>query len=100
MDADAEPALRSELFSADQMEQHGTTLASWHKLTADRNSNLLLSRLAANEEVLLRTCNTLTASVDEGRQIPPAGEWLLDNFYLIEDQILTAKKHLPKRLQP
>ena len=28
--------------------------------------------------------------------IAPAGEWLLDNFYLIEEQIRTAKRHLPK----
>ncbi|HJW57069.1 MAG TPA: glucoamylase family protein [Burkholderiaceae bacterium] len=26
----------------------------------------------------------------------PAAEWLLDNFYLIEEQIHTAKRHLPK----
>src|SRR5687768_12948089 len=28
--------------------------------------------------------------------LTPAGEWLYDNFYLIEDQIRTAKRHLPK----
>ena len=28
--------------------------------------------------------------------ITPGGEWLLDNFYLIEEQIRTAKRHLPK----
>ena len=28
--------------------------------------------------------------------ITPASEWLLDNFYLIEEQIRTGKKHLPK----
>ena len=28
--------------------------------------------------------------------ITPAGEWLLDNFYLIEEQIRTAQRHLPK----
>ena len=28
----ADPPLRSELFSADQMEQHGKTLAGSHKL--------------------------------------------------------------------
>ncbi len=26
----------------------------------------------------------------------PADEWLLDNFYLIEEQIRTARRHLPK----
>ena len=30
------------------------------------------------------------------RRIVPAGEWLLDNFYLIEDQIRTARRHLPR----
>ena len=31
-----EPPLRSELFSADQMEQHGKTLAGSHKLSPAR----------------------------------------------------------------
>ena len=31
----------------------------------------------------------------QGRRITPAAEWLLDNFYLIEEQIRTAKRHLP-----
>ncbi|MFN2438484.1 MAG: hypothetical protein ABR503_04735, partial [Chitinophagaceae bacterium] len=34
--------------------------------------------------------------VKESNRIVPAAEWLLDNFYLIEEQIYTAKKHLPK----
>ena len=29
------------------------------------------------------------------RRETPAGEWLLDNFYLIEEEIRTAKRHLP-----
>src|SRR5450830_892926 len=42
------------------------------------------------------TCDELTAAVKAGRQITPASEWLLDNFYLIEEQIRTARRHLPK----
>src|SRR6185295_124187 len=30
------------------------------------------------------------------RRVTPAGEWLLDNFYLIEEEIRTAKRHLPR----
>ncbi len=30
------------------------------------------------------------------QRITPAADWLLDNFYLIEEQIRTAKAHLPK----
>ena len=92
-----EPPLRSELFSADQMEQHGKILASSHtlvsRLIADEH---LLTRLAENEIVLLEVRDIITEVVKSNRQITPAGEWLLDNFYLIEEHIHTGKKHLPK----
>ena len=91
-----EPPLRSELFSADQMEQYGKALAASHKLAPGRAPDRLLARLAANESVLVGVCNLLTTAVTAKRQITPAGEWLLDNFYLIEEQIRTAKRHLPK----
>ena len=91
-----EPPLRSELFSADQMEQHGKILAGSHKLSLGRTPDQLLTRLAENEGVLIEVRNLLTTAVKANRRITPAGEWLLDNFYLIEEQIRTAKRHLPK----
>ncbi|GAB4507746.1 MAG: glucoamylase family protein [Sulfuricaulis sp.] len=91
-----EPPLRSELFSSDQMDQHGKTLAGSHKLGLERTRDRLLARLAENESVLIGACKLLTAAVTANHQITPAGEWLLDNFYLIEEQIRTAKRHLPK----
>ncbi len=93
---DDERPLRSELFSADQMEQHGKTLAASHKLASGRASDRLLARLADNERVLVEVCKLLAEAVTEKRRITPAGEWLLDNFYLIEEQLRTAKRHLPK----
>ncbi|MBN1207919.1 MAG: carbohydrate-binding protein, partial [Myxococcaceae bacterium] len=50
----------------------------------------------ANEEVLIETCDLLTAAVAEGHRITPASEWLLDNFYLVEEQVRAARRHLPK----
>ncbi len=94
--ADEEPPLRSELFSADQMEQHGQSLAARHALAPGRAADKLLARLADNESVLVGVCKMLTAAVAAKRRISPGGEWLLDNFYLIAEQIRTAKRHLPK----
>jgi cyclic beta-1,2-glucan synthetase len=91
-----EPPLRSELFSSDQMKQHGKALAESHTLSLGGAPDRLLARLAENEGVLIGTCDLLTAAVQTNRRIAPAGEWLLDNFYLIEEQIRTAKRHLPK----
>lgn len=94
--AAAEPPLRSELFSSDQMKEHGKALADSHKLGWAGAPDWLLTRLAENESVLIGACNLLTEAVTANRRIAPAGEWLLDNFYLIEEQIRTAKRHLPK----
>ena len=91
-----ERPLRAELFGAVQMEQHGRTLAASHKLRHDHARDLLLPRLAENERVLIEACALLTAAIKANRQIAPAAEWLLDNFYLIEEQIRIAKRHLPK----
>jgi len=94
--SEEESPLRASLFSADQMEQHGKVLAGSHRLAAGRAPDQLLARLAANESVLVGVSQLLTAAVAKRRRITPAGEWLLDNFYLIEEQIRTARKHLPK----
>ncbi|MCE3225124.1 MAG: cellobiose phosphorylase, partial [Nitrospira sp.] len=91
-----EPPLRSELFSAEQMEQHGKTLARLHAVSPEHKPDPLLARLADNEAVLLNVRNLVAEAVKESRRITPAGEWLLDNFYLIEEQIRMAKRHLPK----
>jgi cyclic beta-1,2-glucan synthetase len=95
--ADGEPPMSSELFSTEQMEQYGKTLAGLHtlgpKMVPDQQ---LLSRLTDNEAILLEVHDLVSDAVKANRQITPAGEWLLDNFYLIEEQIRTGRKHLPK----
>lgn len=91
-----EPPLRSELFSSDQMEQHGKTLAGLHTLSPGYPPDQLLARLAENEGILTGTRRLLMEAVTTDRRITPAGDWLLDNFYLIEEQIRTARRHLPK----
>jgi len=91
-----ETPLRSELFSTSQMEQHGKTLAAAHALSIAHTPEQLLTRLGENEGVLLDVRELLTEAIKGNRRITPAGEWLLDNFYLIEEQIRTAKRHLPK----
>src|SRR5690242_8767150 len=88
--------LRSELFSGDQMELYGGILAASHELSSSRGTDQLLARLDENERTLFDICNVLTQAVAAEQSLTPAGEWLFDNFYLIEEQIRTAKRHLPK----
>ena len=94
-DADNEELpLRSELLSADQMELHARRLAASHAISNARNGDQLLERLAENESLLVDVCKQLATQTS--RHQIPAAEWLLDNFYLIEEQIRIARRHFPK----
>ena len=88
--------LRSEIFTKEKMEQHAVTLAKRHVLIYEQTSEQLLKRLAENEQILLEVYALLSDTLKQNNPIAPAAEWLLDNFYLIEEQIYTGKKHLPK----
>ncbi len=93
-----EPPLRAELFSVGQLEHHARTLAAWHRLAPARRraADQLLPRLAANEVALREAHALVTEAVQRGRRITPAAEWFIDNFHLIEEQIRTARRHLPR----
>src|SRR5687768_9360414 len=78
------------------MERHGEALAAAHRLRPGRTRDVLLSRLTENEGVLIGAGERLKATVSAGHPIAPAGEWLLDNFHLVEEQVRTAKRHLPR----
>jgi cellobiose phosphorylase len=91
-----EQPLRAELYSVDQLERHAKALAGWHRASSGRAPDKLIPRLDANERVLIAAYDAVTTAVDRGRRIAPAAEWLLDNFYLIEEQIRTARRHLPR----
>jgi len=92
----SEPPLRAELFSDEQLCRHAATLASQHQLAPQPGPNRLLTQLADNEKALILAYDLMTGAESEGRRGSPAGEWLLDNFYLVEEQIRLARSHLPR----
>ncbi|MEO6894177.1 MAG: cyclic beta 1-2 glucan synthetase, partial [Ginsengibacter sp.] len=91
-----EEPLREELFSSGQMENFGKILAARHKLRTGPAKDHLLKRLADNENTLQEVRKLLTDTIKMKYQVMPAGEWLIDNFYLVEEHIQLAKTHFPK----
>ncbi|MDP2760230.1 MAG: glucoamylase family protein [Sideroxyarcus sp.] len=88
--------LRAELFSIEQLKRHAVTLAGQHQIDPRPGPDRLLPRLADNARVLLAAYDVVTAATTQGQRIVPAEAWLLDNFYLIEQQITLARRHLPR----
>ncbi len=94
-----EQPLRGDLYSVDQLAQHARTLAGWHEVDAQPANGApetLLPRLEENERVLERAYDEIVRAAEKGRHVTPAAEWLIDNFYLIQEQIRLAKRHLPR----
>jgi cellobiose phosphorylase len=93
---DSDKPLRAELLSIEQLEQHAAELAQKHRVSSERGHDRLLGRLSGNERVLLEAYRIIAEAVSRDQEISPAGEWFLDNFYLIKEQIRAARQHLPK----
>ena len=88
--------LRSELFSIEQLKRHAVLLAGEHVIDPHLGPDHLLPRLADNARVLQAAYKVVTAATRPGHRVAPAEAWLLDNFYLIEQQIALARRHLPR----
>jgi len=90
-----EAPLRAELFSLQQLRSHAVTLAQNHEIDPRPGPERLRERLRENERIIIASHQAIASAVAKGLDVTPAAEWLLDNFYLIEDQVASARDHLP-----
>ena len=91
-----EDSIREELFSIERLEQHAATLAvAQSTISRPMTGRPIATRLKDNESVLLDAYRSIAKSVDEGHDITPAAEWLLDNYHVVEEQIREISDDLP-----
>ena len=97
---DAEPSIRSELFSRERLEQEAERLAAADQVTASpSNGRDLARRLRDNGRALVDAYRDAEKAVREERVITPADQWLLDNFYVAQQQIRQAHDQFPRAFQ-
>ena len=93
--ADEQP-VRAEIFSVERLEQYAQALAAGHKTVTKRGRAQLLPRLEDNGRKLVAAYRILVEAIRNGRGISPAGEWLVDNFHIVEEQLREIREDLPK----
>ena len=91
-----EEPLRAELLGINQLEQLAEELAKEHQVQPSGAPEILLARLAENNVVLTQAYELISDAVANDQIIAPASEWLLDNFYLVEEQVRLIQRHFPK----
>ncbi len=92
-----EPPIRAEIFGPQRFAQHGRSLAKTHEATrASSRTAGFFPRLMSNVRTLRDAQRYIGMHAATGYDISPAGEWLLDNFHLIERQLKEIHEGLPR----
>jgi cyclic beta-1,2-glucan synthetase len=93
--------IRGELFGAERLAEHARAIARGQRLV-DAPARLtlgpgpLLSRLAESRRILDDARHELALASDRGVDISPAGEWLLDNWYVILEHVREIGASMPR----
>jgi cyclic beta-1,2-glucan synthetase len=91
--------IRGEVYGADRLAKHARNIARKHKLlpqAKQRGPGPLLERLDDTRVVLAEIYKRLGAAAElRADAISPAGEWLLDNHYIVQEHIREIRTNLP-----
>ncbi|MBS0473483.1 MAG: glycosyl transferase [Proteobacteria bacterium] len=91
-----EGPIRAELFSIERLEQHAESLAIAQRVSDKIERGRLLSeRLAENARIIADTYRAVVRATRARQSVPPAAEWLLDNFHIVDEQIREIRDDLP-----
>ncbi len=86
--------IRTDLLSLEELKYHAKKLAERQRTIAGSRRDRLLGRLDESAGVLQEANRFLTVAAAEGAKIPESGIWLLDNYYLIREEIRAARRDL------
>ena len=79
-----------------QLENHLEKIASNHNtISKSQKDTYPVPQMLENFRTIEEVYNLLNDHLKLGINIHPAGEWLLDNFYIIEETVKQIQKELP-----
>jgi cellobiose phosphorylase len=95
--------IKGEIFGAERLGSHARRLARRHTLGLNaqprwlqrRDRGPLIAQLDATERALIEARDALAAASAEGADVGPAGAWLLDNGFVVMEQLLEIRAMLP-----
>ena len=88
--------LDGTLLDKNQLRKHLEKMASNHDIISKSSKETYpIPNMRENFEFIKETYILLNEHVKLGINIHPAGEWILDNFYIIEETVKQIEKQLP-----
>jgi len=84
--------------SGGELEAHAKQTALAHAVSVGKNSlNWPLPRMNSQYDSIVSVYKGLNEDIRRKRIVPPAAEWLLDNFYILEEQVKLLRRDMNKR---
>ncbi|MBE3101560.1 MAG: hypothetical protein IMZ47_04730, partial [Firmicutes bacterium] len=81
----------------DQLNQYAREMAAEYEIaTSGRVSRRKFPKLEDDNLILIQAYKSTNEEVKSKGNIVPAAEWLLDNFYVIEEQIKEIQQSIPR----
>lgn len=90
--------MRDVSLSSEELEDHAKKTAIEHAVTNRKNrQNWPVPRMNESYDFILSVYKGLNEDIQKKKNVPPAAEWLLDNFYLLEEQVKGLRRDLTKK---
>lgn len=87
--------IKGALLDEKQLQNYLEKIASDHLLQNKSSKETYpIARLEENFKIITKTYELLNIHLKQGINIHPAGEWLLDNYYIMEEIVKTIQKDL------
>jgi len=84
------------MFSVERLEHYAATLAHAQDVSPTNASAISLhARLSDNSAVLRSAHQSLVNAMHRARGVTPAAEWLVDNYYVVDQHIKAVRRDLP-----
>ncbi len=93
-----EPEVYDAILNAEELEKHALEIARKH--TVGKNAKQYFSletRMNKNFKFITSVYKELNEYANEKSSVTPAAEWLLDNFYIIEEQVKEIRQNLSRK---
>jgi len=89
--------VNSFMLGAEELEKYAAQIARNHQLADKAGSPRdLVARLDDNYQEIISVYKSLTTGNRRDSSLTPSAEWLLDNFYIIEEQVKIIRRDLIK----
>jgi cyclic beta-1,2-glucan synthetase len=86
----------AEMFSVERLESSAAALAKAQEVAPTNSAAISLNaRLRANSAVLTSAYQSLLAGIRGSHAVTPAAEWLVDNYYVVDEHIRAIRRDLP-----